>query len=168
VAIAASPGGHLWMLWYDAGLNKIRVVRTNAAVTRFSPVRSVAAPPNSGQIDSLQAEGSRGPVDVVALGMQNTSGFPLAYWDTQVLAKLRLTGSPAKVSHTRRTTVTFKVTDVGNPVSGAKVSFLGKTVKTDSKGIAKITVPKGTRTGKHKATARKAGYISATFTVKVT
>ncbi len=168
VAIAAGPGGHLWILWYDSGLNKIRVVRTNAAATKFGPVQALPLPPKADQFNDLQAEGSQGPLDVLPLVMQNVSGSTPAYWDTQILPKLKLTGSPSTVSHTQATTVTFKVTDAGDPVPGATVKFLGKTATTGASGTAKITVPKGTATGSHTATASKPGYTGATFTVKVT
>ena len=72
------------------------------------------------------------------------------------------------MSHTKATTVTFTATDVGDPVPGATVSFLGKTATTNSKGVAQITVPKGTATGKHTATVSKPDYTPATFTVNVT
>lgn len=169
VTIAAAPGGHLWILWADTGLNKIRVIRTNAAVTKFGPVKSLALPPNTFQANSLQAEGrSRVPLDVIALAPSNTSGFPVAFWDTQVHPALGLKGSPATVTNTQATTVTFTVTDVGDPVPGATVKFLGKTVTTNSSGVAQVTVPKGTPTGSYVATASKTGYTSATFTIKVT
>ena len=168
VAIAASPGGHLWVLWYDTSQNKIHLVRTNAAVSKFGAAQTLPAPPSTSELDGLQAEGSQGPLDVIALVLQTTSGSTPSYWDTQLLPKLALTGSPSSVSHTQATTVSFTVTDVGDPVAGAKVSFLGKTATTNAKGVAQITVPKGTATGKHTATAAKAGYTSATFTVTVT
>jgi hypothetical protein len=168
VAIAAAPGGHLWVLWYDTSQNKIHVVRTNAAVSKFGAVQTLAAPPSTSVLEGLQAEGSQGPLDVIGLVLQTTAGSTPSYWDTQLLPKLALTGSPSSVSHTQATTVTFTVTDVGDPVAGAKVSFLGKTATTNAKGVAQITVPKGTATGKHTATAAKADYTSATFTVTVT
>ena len=105
---------------------------------------------------------------MISLVLQTTSGSTPSYWDTQLLPKLALTGSPSSVSHTQATTVSFTVTDVGDPVAGAKVSFLGKTATTNAKGVAQITVPKGTATGKHTATAAKANYTSATFMVTVT
>jgi hypothetical protein len=168
VAIAAAPGGHLWVLWYDTSQNKIHVVRTNAAVSRFGPVQTLSAPPSTAALSGLQAEGSQGPLDVIALVLQTQSGSTPSYWDTQLLPKLALTGSPSSVSHTQATTVTFTATDVGDPVAGAKVSFLGKTATANAKGVAQVTVPKGTATGKHTATVSKAGYTSATFTVTVT
>ena len=167
VAIAAAPGGHLWVLWYDTSQNKIHVVRTNAAATTFGAVRTLAAPPSTAELDGLQAEGSQGPLDVMALVLQNTSGSTPSYWDTQILPQLTLTGSPSTVSHNQATTVTFTATDAGDPVAGATVSFLGKTATTNSKGVAQIMVPKGTATGKHTATVTKTDYTSATFTVTV-
>jgi hypothetical protein len=167
VAIAAAPGGHLWVLWYDTSNNKIHVVRTNAAVTKFGAAQTLSDPPSTFELWGLQAEGSQGLLDVVALLEQTTPGSKPSYWDTQLLPKLALTGAPSSVSHTQAT-VSFTVTDVGDPVAGAKVSFLGKTATTNAKGVAQITVPKGTATGKHTATAAKADYTSATVTVAVT
>jgi hypothetical protein len=39
VTLTAGHAGHLWISWFDTGTNKISVVRTNAAVTRFGRVR---------------------------------------------------------------------------------------------------------------------------------
>jgi hypothetical protein len=165
VAIAAAPGGHLWVLWYDTNLNKIHVIRSNAAVTKFGPGQTIAAPPSTAELDGLQAEGSQGPLDVVPLVQQTTAGSTPAYWDIQLLPKLTLTGSPATVAPGKA--VTFTVTDVGDPVAGATVTFLGKHATTNSSGVATVTVPTGTAAGSYPATAAMTGYTSATFTEKV-
>lgn len=165
VAIAAAPGGHLWVLWYDTSQNKIHVIRSNAAATKFGPGQTIAAPPNTVEVSGLQAEGSQGPLDVVAQALQNVSGLPVFFSDIQLLPKLTLTGSPATVAPGK--TVTFTVTDVGDPVAGATVTFLGKNATTNSSGVATVTVPSGTASGSYKATAAKTGYTSATFTEKV-
>ena len=165
VAIAAAPGGHLWVLWYDTSQNKIHVIRSNAAVTKFGPGQTIAAPPSTSELDGLQAEGSQGPLDVVALVLQTTAGSTPSYWDIQLLPKLTLTGSPATVAPGKM--VTFTVTDVGDPVAGATVTFLGKNATTNSSGAATFTVPTGTAAGSYKATAAMTSYTSATFTVKV-
>jgi hypothetical protein len=85
-----------------------------------------------------------------------------------LLPALRIAASARKVSHSRATTITFKVTDAGDPVPGAKVKFLGKTVTTNSHGAASVKVRKGTAKGKHKAVATKNGYVSARLTITVT
>jgi len=165
VAIAAAPGGHLWVLWYDTSQNKIHAIRSNAAVTTFGPGQTIAAPPSTGELDGLQAEGSQGPLDVVALVQQTTAGTTPSYWDIQLLPKLTLAGAPATVAPGK--VVTFTVTDVGDPVAGATVTFLGKNATTNSSGVATITVPAGTAASSYPATTAKTGYTSATFTEKV-
>jgi hypothetical protein len=165
VAIAAAPGGHLWVLWYDTSQNKIHVIRSNAAAAKFGPGQTIAAPPNTGELDGLQAEGSQGPLDVVALVLQNGASSTPSYWDIQLLPKLTLTGSPATVAPGK--VVTFTVTDVGDPVAGATVTFLGGHATANASGVATFTVPKGTAAGSYPATAAMTSYTSATFTVKV-
>lgn len=165
VAIAAAPGGHLWVLWYDTSQNKIHVIRSNAAVTKFGPGQTIAAPPSTSELDGLQAEGSQGPLDVVALVLQTKAGSSPSYWDIQLLPKLTLTGAPATVVPGK--VVTFTATDVGDPVAGATVTFLGKKATTNSSGVATVMVPTGTAAGSYQATAAKTGYTSATFTEKV-
>lgn len=168
VAIAASPGGHLWVLWVNTSTSKVQVVRTNAAATRFGPVRTLTGPPRLEEFDGLKAEGSTGPLDVVALALQSGNNTSPAYFDTQLLPALHLSASKSSVSSGKSTSVTFTVTDTGNGVAGAVVKFLGVTKKTDSKGKVTFTVRKGTAKGKHLATATRKGFSSATFTVKVT
>lgn len=48
------------------------------------------------------------------------------------------------------------------------MTSLGQSAKTNSKGVVKFTVKKGTAKGKHAAVATKSGYASATFMVRVT
>ncbi|MDH4346221.1 MAG: hypothetical protein OEW31_07800, partial [Thermoleophilia bacterium] len=76
-----------------------------------------------------------------------------ATWHTQVLPPLSLAAKKGKSA------VTFVVTDAGDPVAGAKVSFAGKSVTTNAAG--KATAPSGS--GKAKAT--KAGYAPASAAV---
>jgi hypothetical protein len=167
-AIAAGPGGHLWILWFDPTAGKIDVVRTNSAATRFGAVRVLNGPPKLEVLSSITAEGSQGPLDVLALAQQTTAGSTPAYYDTQLLPTLRIAASATKVPHSRATTITFKVTDTGDPVPGATIKFLGKTVHTNSHGAASVKVPKGTARGKHDAVTSKNGYVPASLTITVT
>jgi hypothetical protein len=167
-AIAAGPGGHLWVLWYDPTSARVDVIRTNSAVTRFGALRALTGPPKLEVLSALRAEGSQGPLDVVSLAQQTTAGATPAYWDTQLLPTLRIAASATKVSHTKSTTITFTVTDTGDPVSNATIKFLGKTVHTNSHGTASVKVPKGTAKGKHDAVTSKNGYVSASLTITVT
>ena len=84
VAIAAGTGGHLSIGWYDAGVNKIRLVRTNSAATGFGTVRTISGPPKIIVFDGLQLEASQGPLDVIALVVQDKSKATPEFWDTQL------------------------------------------------------------------------------------
>lgn len=167
VTLTAGHAGHLWISWFDTATSKIRVVRTNTAVTRFGQVRTINAPGPLFDFLGLSALGGSGPLDLVALAAVNGNASP-AYFDTELFPALRLHASKASVSHLHSTTITFTVDDSGDAVPGVTVKFLGKTAKTNSKGVVKFTVRKGTPKGKHVAVATKSGYASATFTVKVT
>lgn len=166
VALAAAPGGHLWVLWYSYRSNVIRVVRTNAAATRFGPVQTLAPPPHLFSFQGLQAEGSSGPLDIIALETQTGAQSSPAFFSAQILPPLTLRSSKSKAGV--GTKVTFTVTDAGNPVGGAAVVFAGSTAFTDAKGVAYITVKKGTKVGKHTAAAGKPGYSPARVTITVT
>jgi hypothetical protein len=168
VAIAAGPGGHLWISWFDESLDKIRLVRTNAAATRFGAVLTIAGPAKLGELSGLQGESSDGPLDLIALATQNLNNSTPAYWDTQLFPALALHASKSSVSHSKSSVITFTVTDTGSAVAGVTVKFLGKSATTNAKGQAKFTVKKGTPTGSHQAVASKKGYKSVIFTVKVT
>ncbi|HET9897709.1 MAG TPA: hypothetical protein VFQ44_22495 [Streptosporangiaceae bacterium] len=168
VAIAASPGGHLWVLWVNTRTNKIEVVRTNAAVTSFGSVRTLSSPAHLAEFQGLQAQGSAGPLDVIALALQNGSTSGPGYFDTQLLPALRIRASKSSVPNGRTTTITFTVQDTGDRVSGATVKFLGVTKKTGSKGMVTFTIKKGTAKGKHLVTATKNGFSAASLTIKVT
>lgn len=165
VAMSAARGGHLWIAWFDSQTSRIRVVRTNAAATGFGQVRTFNAP--SSLVTGLSAEGSDGSLDLIALAQLQSQNSP-AYFVTQIDPALQIRASKSRVSSTQSTTITFTVVDAGDAVAGAKVTFLGHTATTNSKGQVKFTVKKGTAKGKHTVVATKSGYASATFTVRVT
>lgn len=167
VTLTAGHAGHLWISWFDTGTDKISVVRTNKAVTRFGLVRTISAPSTLFEFLGLSSLGGSGPLDLVALAAVNGNSSP-AYFDTELFPALRIHASRARVSNLHPTTITFTVDDSGDAVPGVTVKFLGKAAKTNSKGVVKFTVPKGTAKGKHTVVATKAGYASATFTVRVT
>jgi hypothetical protein len=168
VAIATGRGGHMWVLWFDYQVNRLHVIRTNAAVTGFGQPVTLPLPPHFFDFQEVQGQGSAGPLDVIALITQTLPGSSPAYWDTQILPALRIRASKSSVSNAHATTVTFTILDAGDRVAGASVRFLGKTGKTSAKGTVKFTIKKATAKGKHIATASKPGYAPASFTVKVT
>jgi hypothetical protein len=171
VTLSAGAKGRLVVAWFDKVKSVIRVVRTNTHATAWGVIRTVAPPVKANNIaffDGLFSESSSGRIDLVANVQQFSNGAPVALYHTQVLEGLKVTASPTKVSHLHSTTVTFKVTDAGEAVAGATVSFDGHKAHTNSKGIAKIKVAKGHSKGGKTATASKTGYYKATCSVKIT
>jgi hypothetical protein len=84
VALAAAPGGHLWLLWFDYHSNVIHAVETNAAATGFGKVLTIRPPRHLFAFDGLQANASRGPLSIVALVMQSGKGSSPAYFFAQI------------------------------------------------------------------------------------
>jgi hypothetical protein len=158
VALAAAPGGHLWVSWFDSGTSRLHVVRTNAAATRFGTAHQLKPPPSTLIFEGLQADGSSGRLDLVVNVLLNAKNNPIWFWHTQVLAGLALTARPASFSHKKAKTVTFTVTDVGDPVAGATVSCSGKQATTDKHGHAKLKFAAGTSAGTRICTTTLSGY----------
>jgi hypothetical protein len=170
VTLSAGAKGRLVVAWFDKTNSVIRVVRTNTHATAWGVIRTVAPPvkaSNLASFDGLFAESSSGRIDLVADVQQFSNNAPVALYHTQVLEGLKVTASPTKVSHLHTTTVTFTVTDAGEAVAGATVSFDGHTAHTTSKGVAKISVKKGQKKGSKTATASKTGYYKGVVTVKI-
>jgi hypothetical protein len=84
VAIAAAPGGKLWVLWFDFKSNHIQLVETNATATGFGPVRTLAPPPHLFTFEGLEADASTGTLDIVALATLSAPGSSPAFFDTEV------------------------------------------------------------------------------------
>jgi hypothetical protein len=84
VALAAAPGGHLWVLWYDYHSNFIHAVQTNAAATGFGKVLTITPPTRPLAFDGLQANASRGPLSIVALAEPKGNGASPAYYFAQL------------------------------------------------------------------------------------
>ncbi|HXJ65639.1 MAG TPA: hypothetical protein VNN79_17925 [Actinomycetota bacterium] len=168
VALAAGLAGRISVVTEDAAKQTINAVRTNMTATKFGPVRTIKLPPGQVLFNRLEAEGTFGRLDIVVDLQASASPNPIFLWHTQILSGLTLTASPQTFSHTAAHTVTFIVKDAGDPVPGAKVTCLGKSATTNGQGEAKITFPKGTKTGQHVATASDSDYNPGKVTIKVT
>jgi len=149
--VAPAPKGRLWLMWDRGGT--IYATRTNRAATKVGPL-STLRPPGSKSVYELAGEGSDGPLDLFA-----NDGVSL--WHEQVWPRLQLTSSARQAGAGR--TITFRVLDAGDPVAGATIKAGGRTLKTSASGTATLTQANEERV---KATASKAGYVSAAATVR--
>jgi hypothetical protein len=156
IGIAAAPSGRLWVFWKKSGTVFAR--RSNKAATKFGATRSIKAPGGgAATIYNLAGEGSRGPLDLLALA-DPTSG-PRANYHQRILPGLTL-----KAIHKKNGKTAFKVTDAGEPVASAKVKVKGDgSKKTGKSGAVTFSLPKG----KHRASASKKGYAPAKTTARV-
>jgi hypothetical protein len=167
VGISQAPEGRLWVFWHRDG--RLYARRSNKAATHWGATRAVAPAKGTQTIYRVAGEGSAGPLDI--FGLFGRAGSDLGYWQTRVLPVLTLTSAKGKTTTfkkggkiVKKAQVTFKVTDVGDPVAGALVSVGGAgSKKTGADGKATFTL----FSGAHTAHAKKAGYVSAKAGLKL-
>jgi hypothetical protein len=154
-SIAAAPGGRLWAFWKDG--DRVYATRSNTAATKFGQVVSVRTPKADTTIYELGGEGSRGPLDVLAL--LDPPNAEIGNWHQRILPGLTLAAKKGKNGK-----VTFTVTDAGSSVGGAKVKLKGDGSKTTGgKGTAKFTLAPG----RYTVTASKSGYAPRSLKLRV-
>jgi len=151
------PQGRLWITWGDT-TDGVFVTRSNRAVGRFEPVRKLPSPPRASFLGNAAGEGSQGALDLFV--QQDIAGG--GYWHAHVLARDTLTAAVSKKSNGARM-VTFRVTDAGDPVAGARITTgHGGPLTTSAAGTAILTLRAGTTVH---ATATAGGYAPASATV---
>jgi hypothetical protein len=163
--LATGPGGRLWLSWWALGDRKIHATRSNPAVTKFGAVRKVALPGGpSGQLRAYTSDGSAGPLDVIAASQPPGSGTAGVY-AVHMLPGLTVKASP---KHLAQGQLTVTVTDAGQPVRGATVTFRGHHATTNAQGKAQFAVSGAVPDGRYPVTASKPGYATSGARVKVT
>jgi hypothetical protein len=159
--LAPGPEGRLWIWWERS--NRIVATRTNKAVTRVGPLEVVAGPPGVRNVSRTAAEGSRGPLDVIVNARTAEGG---AMWHTQLLPSLAATAEPSSFSSRQAVAVRVSVTDVGDPVAGARVSASSRTAVTGADGVATLSFPAGTSPGAIRIAVEAPGYKATTTSVR--
>src|SRR5262245_27244214 len=102
IGIASGADGRLWVFWRSG--SKLFGTRSNKQATRFGALVKVATLKGNPQLMNLAGEGSRGPLDVIAV-FRKGSGDDASLWHNRLLPGLSLA---AKVKGHK---VTFTVTD---------------------------------------------------------
>ncbi len=162
--LAPAPGGRLWIYWNRKG--RIYATRTNKKATKPGAIVSIKPPKGTSGIYRLQADGSRGPLDLLALA---EAGGGLGYFHQRILPGLTLVAKPKATKAGKK--VTLRATDAGAPAKGAKLVLkLGKKAlkkKANAKGKATFKIPAKTKPGKYNATATKGGYAKGRTKLRV-
>jgi len=165
VGLAPAPDGRLWMFWTRK--RRIVATRTNREATEFGALVSPRSPANATALFRVVGEGSRGPLD--ALGLFRRGGSDLGYWHQRLAPGLTLRATPSTVG--AGSSVTFTVTDAGDPVKNATVRLKLGGAESDGStaadGRVELSVPSSTRRGRYTATATRKGYTRATRQVRV-
>jgi hypothetical protein len=160
--LAAAPDGRLWVGWLDSK-GDVHLRRSNRAVTVWGAEVVVAPPKGTVSAFALDLSAQASNVDVLAR-FQSLSD--LQVFHTQAEPGLSLSASPTSLSR-KGATVTFRVTDAGDPVKGAKVKFAGASATTSAKGVAKLAAGPFRRAGKSSAKATKDGYVAGKAKLRV-
>lgn len=168
MALSGGPSGRLWLAWYNRSTSRVNTVRTNKANNRFGPVESYAVhgctPDNNARV--VISGGPQQRLDVVLVCVR-TGDFKTYARTTQSIAGLSLSASISSINHKKGGSVTYRVTDAGDPVAGATVSVDGRTAKTKSSGTVKFVFAKNARQGRFVVTATCANYFAATGGLRI-
>jgi len=162
LSISPAPSGRLWIAFDDTSDN-LHAVRTNTNAKQFGAVRTIKRPKQGDTSYHIWIEGTRARADL----LYNDS---TRIWHQQIFAGLTLKATPGKWNGNTSVEVTFKVTDAGDSIKGAKVKAKWdgqqKTCTTAGNGKCKLTFPKMGK-NKIKVTAKKSGYAPDEVKLKV-
>jgi hypothetical protein len=163
--VAATPDGRLWVIFKQDVNDRPHVFarRSNKSATSFGAVVDAGAPSGASSGYRLAADATDASLDLFGSFSLGTSPST-AIWYRRVLPGLTLAVYPGKLHRGKKTSVTFEVTDAGDPVKGAKVRAGGHSATTNSKGRATLEL-----ISRHalKATAADDGYVAASVTLGV-
>lgn len=157
--VASAPLGRVWGMWQQGG--RVLAARSNRAATRFGAIVSTPLPAGK-QLYGLQGEAGAGPLNAYAHLAEPGS---TATWHTRLEPGLTLTGPRSVRTGSGGRRVTYRITDAGDPVAGARVRLRGRSYLSNSAGRIRVTLAAGRRTVTLNAT--RTGYRRATLAVRI-
>lgn len=168
VGVATANDGRLWVMWGSDG-GGLALTRSNKAVTKFEPIQHLDYQPST--LYRLAGDGRLGPLDLLVDEIPPATSGPVPAPGTfyaRVLpvlsASVTVTAVKNKQGQVIAHTLTVHVTDAGDPVAGATVSAGGSTAKTNTAGVATLTLP-GSKTGAVTLSATSVNYQQLTKSV---
>lgn len=159
---AAAPFGRMWLAWGDNNQG-IFAVRSNRALTRWSPVIRITPPTGTTYLWNVKGEGSAGPLDLL---VNLTTPEGTNAWHQRIKPVLSLNVVSRRRDRAGRMIVTLRVTDAGDSIS-ARVRLRGVTRTAPSNGRVRFIVPASNRTRFATALASRSGYSSARLRVRL-
>jgi len=168
--MSAGPAGRLWIAWWNSSAGRIYTVRTNEADNAFGPVESYPGPSGctgDGGGTVAISSGSSQRLDLVVTCVDYNKNYVINAQATQSLTGLHLAESTATVSHKTGGSVSYVITDAGDPVQGATVTVDGRKGKTSKLGRITFKFSKGSQIGKFKVSATIPNYFGASGTLHI-
>jgi len=163
-ALAAAPDGRIWVAWHEptSAQGTIAARRSNRTGTVWGEPVRVRAPGNW-MLGAVNIAAQADRLDV--LGLTHT-GQPLnSVQHTQLLPGLTLRHVRTERRPNGSVALTFRVTDAGDPLAGARVTVGGVSDLTGGNGVATVVLA-APRPGTLRATASRAGYVEDTIGVR--
>jgi len=157
VTAAADTDGRIWVTWSSRG--KVKAVHTNTAGTALGAAGSFGSPRGSDTVWKSTASAAGGGLDVA---YSFTARNAINVWYTHIKRTLSV-NAPATAG--RGSSVTITVTDAGDPVAGARVTFGGHSATTNAAG--KVTLRAPGRSGGAQAKAAKSGYNTGSNAIRI-
>lgn len=164
-SVAADPNGRLWVIWKDtSGFRPvIWASRSNRAATSFGAPVLAGRPTAGSSLYQVDGSATASALDVFGSFSLGTSSTVSTYY-RRVLPGLIVSSSRSRITRGVPTSVTFRVSDAGDPVAGARVRVGAKSGTTNSQGRVTLTL---TRSSSISAVASKSGYTSDSVRVRV-
>lgn len=157
ITATADPAGRIWVSW--SSKNRVKAVHTNTAGTALGAVGSFGAPRGTVTVWNSTSSADGGGLDVAySVTVRNSINL----WHTHLQRTLSVN---APGSARAGSSVTFMVTDAGDPVANARVSFGGRSARTNAAGKVTLRAPGGS--GRAVAKASFGGYNTGSTTVRV-
>jgi hypothetical protein len=147
LGVATGPHGRIWVMWGDDSSDYVAVTRSNKTDTRFEPVQRLKT--DAFTLYRLSGDGRLGPLDLLLDEIPNSRSSvpPPGEYYAHVLPVFAASPTIKKVKNKKNQVIahklTVRVTDAGDPISGAKVTVNGTSKVTGMNGVAILTV-KGT------------------------
>lgn len=168
-AVTTDANTRVWVMWSEGGTGTSRIFarRSNVGGTRWGATVAVDLPQDKSGCQTIYQitpeTAIDGDVDIIAT-ISEGCGAQVALWHTEIEPGLSLSADPSKFKGKEK--VTFKVTDAGKPVQGAKVTIDGESAMTNADGIARIVLGPYAKDQKLVAKATHNGYVGDKVTLR--
>jgi hypothetical protein len=168
--LATTPDGRLWAVWGETlpgSRNVVEARRSNKSGTVWGAVVSIAPPHGVGDLNHLEANGQKSPVDVLAHYTSASSEKARTY-ATQLFPGITVKVKVSKPNSKGKSTVTVTTLDAGDKLGGVKIKSATLAKVTNKKtAAAKFKFADKAKAFKLTLIATKTGYTPLKFTVKL-